>query len=67
MECNELPNYAADEDGMTTEDGTCCGACQQVLRDYQEKKLQEKKPRMPKKQYRQGRFGVMWRNMAHSE
>jgi hypothetical protein len=38
---------AAAEDGRTTEDGTCCGACQQV-ETAKKKKLQEKKPRMPK-------------------
>lgn len=44
---------AAAEDGRTTEDGTCCGACQQV-ETAKKKKLQEKKPRTTKSLDQQG-------------
>ena len=43
---------AAAEDGRTTEDGTCCGACQQV--ETAKKKLHEKKPRTTKSLDQQG-------------
>ena len=57
---------AAAEDGRISEDGTDCGACQQV-ETAKKRKLQEKKSRMTKKQDRQGGFGVIWRNMVLSE
>jgi hypothetical protein len=49
---------AAAEDGRTTEDGTCCGACQQVETAKKKKTPREKAKNAKKHMTDKGGFGL---------